>query len=29
MYYIAQGTQFSVMTYIGIEYKKEWIYVHV
>ena len=27
--YIAQGTQFSVMTYMGIESKKEWIYVRV
>ena len=29
MYYTAQGTQFSVMTYMGIESKEEWIYVRV
>ena len=26
---IAQGTQYSVMAYMGKEYKKEWIYVYV
>ena len=29
MYYIAQGTQFSVMTYMGIESKTECISVRV
>ena len=26
---IAQGTQYSVMTHMGKEFEKEWIYVYV
>ena len=29
LYSTGNSTQYSVMTYMGIESKKEWIYVHV
>ena len=29
IYCIAQGSQYSVMTYMGKESKKKWIYVYV